>query len=134
MFKNLPKSRTSRHFERLNLLSSGPGSVIVSPEVKSVELVFNFKTGQGHVGSKKFWRDNLPRVQFHNPELPIQVLRVKTPLEEQGKIPSLLTVNFKDGKTEKLDVKNKHSDEILKEFIRITKAEPAEEIVHSIPE
>jgi large subunit ribosomal protein MRP49 len=133
MFKNLPKARLSRHFDRLNLISSGPGSLSVPQEVKSVELVFNLYTGKGHVGPKKFWRENLPRIQFYNPDLPIQVVRVKTALEEQGKVPALLKVNFQDGSSKDVDVKHKHSEEILQEFIKLTNAVPSEEIFLTPP-
>ena len=52
MFQALPNSRFSRHVERLNLLSSGAGSLLVPKEVKSVELVFKNRSIGGHLGAK----------------------------------------------------------------------------------
>jgi hypothetical protein len=52
MFKSLPKSRFSRHFQRLNLISSGPGAVEVPKDVKSVELIFKNRVADGHMGPK----------------------------------------------------------------------------------
>lgn len=96
MFKDLPKSKLSRHIQRLNLLSSGPGSVTVSPKVKSVELIFKQRSPKGHLGARRFWRDNLPRIQFHNPALPIQVMRIEPETkEEAAAVPALLRVNYR---------------------------------------
>ncbi|CDR45939.1 CYFA0S20e02080g1_1 [Cyberlindnera fabianii] len=95
MYKSLPKARFGRHFERLNLLSSGAGSVTVPAEVKSVELIFKKRTPDGHMGPRRFWRENLPRVQFHNPELPIRVVRIEPEAGEYKKVPALLKINFR---------------------------------------
>ncbi|KAH3670261.1 hypothetical protein WICMUC_004914 [Wickerhamomyces mucosus] len=125
MFKSLPKSKLSRHVDRLNLLSSGPGSVKVSANVKSIELIFKQRTPKGHMGPRRFWRENLPRIQFHNPALPIQVVRVEpTTPEEAQKIPALL-------KTRSAKIKYLLNSDILTKFIKLTDATPAQEIIHS---
>ncbi|CEP20707.1 hypothetical protein BN1211_0637 [Cyberlindnera jadinii] len=81
--------------------------------------------------TRKFWRENLPRVQFFNPSLPITVIRVEPEAGEAKQVPAVLKVEFKDGEVKKVDVKHKHSSEILKLFVKMTGATPAEEIVHT---
>lgn len=106
--------------------------------------------------TRKFWRENLPRVQFFNPSLPITVIRVEPEAGEAKQVPAVLKVEFstytrshcmtlhvyrglvliltlttEDGEVKKVDVKHKHSSEILKLFVKMTGATPAEEIVHT---
>ncbi|ODQ56723.1 hypothetical protein WICANDRAFT_107655 [Wickerhamomyces anomalus NRRL Y-366-8] len=130
MFPGLTASRFTRQITRLNLISSGPGSVTVGQNVKNVELLFKRLNTDGHMGARKFWRENLPRVQFHNPALPIQVTRVEVAnASEHAKVPAILKVTYADGKTAQVDVKNKHSSDILNDFINLTGAKPAKEVI-----
>ncbi|KAL8381054.1 hypothetical protein RB595_005377 [Gaeumannomyces hyphopodioides] len=38
-------------------------------------MEFGLKNGKGHVGPTKFWRDNLPRLKYWNPSVPMVVNR-----------------------------------------------------------
>ncbi|KAL8409400.1 hypothetical protein RB594_007723 [Gaeumannomyces avenae] len=38
-------------------------------------MEFGLKNGKGHVGPTKFWRDNLPRLKYWNPSVPMLVNR-----------------------------------------------------------
>lgn len=75
---------------------------------------------------RKFWKENLPRVQFHNPKLPIKVVRIEpdNPREDYKKVPAILKIHYADGSVKDADVKHKHSEEILEEFIKLTNAQP----------
>lgn len=52
MFPGLTKAKFTRQIARLNLISSGPGSVTVPKEVKHVELIFKRLNKGGHIGAK----------------------------------------------------------------------------------
>jgi large subunit ribosomal protein MRP49 len=92
--KSIPKSGISRQLAKLNLLASGPGSVKLPPSISRLNLKFQ-KGGiaSGHLGAQRFWKDMLPRVQFHNPQLPISVQRYSKESTETGEKP-VLTVIF----------------------------------------
>ncbi|KAI8720449.1 L51-S25-CI-B8 domain-containing protein [Fusarium sp. LHS14.1] len=66
--------------ERLNTLrrliniKCGPGAAVLPPEVTRIHMDFA-KSLKGHMGAKKFWRENLPRLKYHNPSVPMIVNR-----------------------------------------------------------
>ncbi|CAM9023881.1 unnamed protein product [Wickerhamomyces anomalus] len=95
MLPGLTASRFTRQITRLNLISSGPGSVTVGQNVKNVELLFKRLNTDGHMGASLF--TNIPTLA--------------------------------DGKTAQVDVKNKHSSDILNDFINLTGAKPAKEVI-----
>ncbi|OAA70467.1 50S ribosomal protein Mrp49 [Cordyceps fumosorosea ARSEF 2679] len=67
--------------ERLHLLRKllnlrmGPGAAILPSEVSHIHMDFALRTHNGHMGAKKFWRENLPRLKYHNPAVPMIVNR-----------------------------------------------------------
>ncbi|KAI5466890.1 hypothetical protein BGZ63DRAFT_10648 [Mariannaea sp. PMI_226] len=67
--------------ERLNLLRKlvniqcGPGAAILPPEVTRIHLDFAKRLDGGHMGARKFWLENLPRLKYHNPSIPMIVNR-----------------------------------------------------------
>ncbi|ODV94040.1 hypothetical protein PACTADRAFT_50936 [Pachysolen tannophilus NRRL Y-2460] len=129
MFKNLPNGRFTKQVARLNLISNYPSSAIKLPStISSIDLIFKRTNSAGHMGPRKFWRNNLPTVQFHNPNIPITVTRIETESKDESeKCPATLTINYQDGQKKLIDLKYKHSDEILKEFTEITQAQVVEE-------
>jgi len=52
MFPNLTRARFTRQMTRLNLISSGPGSVTVPKNVESIELLFKRTMEHGHMGPR----------------------------------------------------------------------------------
>lgn len=40
-----------------------------------IHLEFAHGSKDGHLGGRKFWKDNLPRLKYHNPEVPMIVNR-----------------------------------------------------------
>ncbi|KAF5684178.1 ribosomal MRP49 [Fusarium circinatum] len=56
-------------------LRCGPGAAILPPEVTRIHMDFATSFKNGHMGAKKFWRENLPRLKYHNPSVPMIVNR-----------------------------------------------------------
>ncbi|KAH3687050.1 hypothetical protein WICPIJ_001963 [Wickerhamomyces pijperi] len=128
MSSALPKSKLARHITRLNLLSTGPGSVKVSPTVESIELIFKQRSPKGHLGARKFWRENLPRIQYHNPHLSITVRRIEPETKKQeSEIPALLKINYNNGQESKITkIKYLFNEDILQKFVKLTDAKAVE--------
>ncbi|KAL1881101.1 hypothetical protein VTK73DRAFT_4778 [Phialemonium thermophilum] len=113
-------------------------------------MEFAQKSEGGHMGPRKFWRENLPRLKFWNPAIPMIVNRTK---EQQGA--ATMTLYFRtddrastapdtpipqlnsatDGsspapepqpgeQTIVIDMKERHSSSILDEFLEKTGAVP----------
>ncbi|KAK1754588.1 CI-B8 domain-containing protein [Echria macrotheca] len=131
-------------------IRNGPGAAILPPNVTKIHLEFARKMEGGHMGPRKFWRENLPRLKFWNPAVPMIVNRIADPLG-----PAILTVYLREGggplakadvsqpssatdgmskapppandeKVLVVDMKGLRSDEILKEFLKKTSAVPVE--------
>ncbi|PQE21018.1 50S ribosomal Mrp49 protein [Rutstroemia sp. NJR-2017a WRK4] len=69
----------------------GPGAAILPPEVTRIHMDFAFKMNDGHFGPRKFWRNCLPRLKYHNPAIPMTVNRNH---DQTG--PALMTIHFTD--------------------------------------
>ncbi|KAK2607661.1 hypothetical protein N8I77_006324 [Diaporthe amygdali] len=71
----------SRIGMRMNKLKSlvgvrnGPGAAKLPANVTKIHMEFGHKWNDGHLGPRKFWRENLPRLKYHNPEVPMIVNR-----------------------------------------------------------
>ncbi|KAM0321722.1 hypothetical protein ACHAQA_009961 [Verticillium albo-atrum] len=53
----------------------GPGAAVLPPTVSRIHLEFAKTYNNGHMGPRRFWRDILPRLKFHNPSIPMIVNR-----------------------------------------------------------
>ncbi|KAJ4254919.1 hypothetical protein NW762_009717 [Fusarium torreyae] len=62
---------------RLINLQCGPGAAVLPPEVTRIHMDFAVHLNGGHMGARKFWRENLPRLKYHNPSIPMIVNRHK---------------------------------------------------------
>lgn len=58
-------------------------------DVKRIHMDFAIKFNNGHIGARKFWRNYLPRLKYHNPAISMTVNRTK---DQDG--PAILTVFF----------------------------------------
>ncbi|KAK6535445.1 hypothetical protein TWF694_001905 [Orbilia ellipsospora] len=81
---------------KLHSIRNGTGAAILPPNVSKLSLVFNYKDSSkdnitGHMGARKFFRECLPRLQYHNPTVDMSVLRRKTP-----ELPATLTIHIQD--------------------------------------
>lgn len=74
---------------RLLDIRLGPGAVVLPHDVKRLHMDFAIKFNKGHFGARKFWRNCLPRLKYHNPAISMTVNRTK---DQDG--PASLTVFF----------------------------------------
>ncbi|KAH8888186.1 hypothetical protein GQ53DRAFT_749108 [Thozetella sp. PMI_491] len=127
----------------------GPGAAILPSDVSRIHMEFNHSLNDGHMGPRKFWRENLPRLKFWNPSIPMIVNRrrgtpgpatmtlyfrkeggaatVATPTQQtpssfEGASPAPAPVEGE--RTVTIDMKQMHSGVILKEFLEKTGAVP----------
>ncbi|KAJ2721568.1 hypothetical protein GGI07_003859 [Coemansia sp. Benny D115] len=95
-------------------LEVGPGAVKLSPKVKAVTLTLSQRTRAP--GARHFWRENLRRIQYANPALPIEVNYPREPCAPK------LDIHFSDATTESLKISGLRSEEICKQFLQKTTA------------
>ncbi|KAK7746985.1 hypothetical protein SLS53_002173 [Cytospora paraplurivora] len=69
---------------------NGPGAAKLPPNVTKIHMEFAHKWDDGNFGSRKFWRDHLPRLKYHNPQVPMIVNRTR---EQHG--PATLSIYVK---------------------------------------
>lgn len=56
-------------------MRNGPGAAKLPANVTKIHMEFAHKFNDGHMGGRRFWRENLPRLKYHNPEVPMIVNR-----------------------------------------------------------
>ncbi|CVL10764.1 related to ribosomal protein MRP49 [Fusarium proliferatum] len=130
-------------------LRCGPGAAILPPEVTRIHMDFATSFKNGHMGAKKFWRENLPRLKYHNPSVPMIVNRhsrnnkkptisiylrkpdASTPAPATRSQPSSSRNNLSkatppdaDEKIITVDMTEKHSSHILEYVLAETRAVP----------
>ncbi|KAI9734705.1 MAG: hypothetical protein M1818_006692 [Claussenomyces sp. TS43310] len=143
-----------RALKALLNIKLGPGAAILPPEVTRIHLDFAVKINDGHAGPRKFWRNCLPRLKYHNPAVPMSVTRTTN---QEG--PALLTIHFTDAtsahtipppvssttaartsvgpvaattsmpptqRTEVINMKHRTDSEILSQLMALTKARPVD--------
>jgi len=134
---------------KLISLRCGPGAAILPPEVTRIHMDFATSFKNGHMGAKKFWRENLPRLKYHNPSVPMIVNRhsrnnkkptlsiylrkpdASTPAPATRSQPSSSRNNMSkatppdaDEKIITVDMTEKHSSHILEYVLAETRAFP----------
>ncbi|KAK0107318.1 hypothetical protein ONS95_004012 [Cadophora gregata] len=78
-----------RKLRALLAIRIGPGAAVLPPEVTRIHMDFARDIEDGHYGPRKFWRNCLPRLKYHNPAVPMTVNRTN---DQSG--PALLTIHF----------------------------------------
>ncbi|ETS06566.1 hypothetical protein M419DRAFT_68870 [Trichoderma reesei RUT C-30] len=79
--------------ERLNLLRKlisikcGPGAAVLPADVTRIHMDFAIHLKGGHMGARKFWKEYLPRLKYHNPAIPMIVNR-----HDQNQNPPTMTI------------------------------------------
>ncbi|KEY70400.1 hypothetical protein S7711_06568 [Stachybotrys chartarum IBT 7711] len=147
------------NLRRLISLRCGPGAAVLPAEVTKIHMDFARKINGGHMGAKKFWRENLPKLKFHNPAVPMIINRhwnqesdsfmtiyFRSAVADSAAAPAELSVMPESSynnlakapppgpneRVVRIDMKNKNSSVILNEFIAATQAvvlQPADEDV-----
>ncbi|AEO61863.1 hypothetical protein MYCTH_2312533 [Thermothelomyces thermophilus ATCC 42464] len=128
-------------------LRNGPGAAVLPKDVTRIHMEFAHKINGGHMGPRKFFREALPRLKYWNPAVPMVVNRSHN---QEG--PATLTLYFREpgatlpadlpqpsSSTQGLakapppvegeraltiDMKNRRSEAILKEFMEKSGAVP----------
>ncbi|PHH77890.1 hypothetical protein CDD80_93 [Ophiocordyceps camponoti-rufipedis] len=139
-----------RQLSQLIKLRCGHGAAILPKEVTKIHLHFATSMFNGHMGARKFWRQYLPLLKYHNPGVPMIVNR-----HTDNESSPTLTVYFRTGpaptqpenatessfqltssrtglcpppspeeneRVEKIDMKDLHSNAILESFYSVTGA------------
>lgn len=125
MFKGLPTSKLLRQIARFNLISANPRAAYkLGPDIKRLELFLVHKNVyKPGAGLKKFWRENLPALKFHNDDVEFVVLRFVAPDKTQlSQAPCILRVHRKDGKYTDLDCSLKSNVDIMRRMVKETGA------------
>lgn len=133
MFKGLPSSRTWKQAARLNQIAGTPQTAYkFDPKYTKIELLLIQKNVFAPAfGLRRFWRQNLPTLKFHNDDVDFVLTRIATKTKEDlVKCPTKIILHHADGSVQELDCSNKHSNKILKELVALSeaKAVPKEEI------
>jgi len=126
MFKDLPSSKILKQITRLNNIAgeSHRAYKLDSTKFSKIELFLIQKNVHGpSVGLKKFWRQDLPTLKFHNDDIGFVCTRIQVDNKaDVEKCPSKILVHKTAGGAIEIDCLNKHSSEILKELARVTEA------------
>ncbi|TVY56698.1 hypothetical protein LCER1_G002726 [Lachnellula cervina] len=151
--------RMTRLKELLRLRVGG-GAAILPPEVTRLHMDFVMTYDDGHKGPRHFWRNDLRRLKFYNPAVPMTVSRTENPDD-----PALMTIHFTSAsaaastpppvpttspqtstapssptpteRTEVFNIKSRKRFEILEQLMALTNAkkiEPTEEELNEIRE
>ncbi|TVY94215.1 hypothetical protein LAWI1_G000171 [Lachnellula willkommii] len=155
--------RMTRLKELLRLRVGG-GAAILPPEVTRLHMDFVMTYDEGHKGPRHFWRNDLRRLKFYNPAIPMTVSRTENPDD-----PALMTIHFTSAsaaastsppvsttspqtstapatpsssptpteRTEVFNIKSRKRYEILEQLMALTNAkkiEPTEEELNEIRE
>lgn len=97
-----------------------------------LKLVFQYENHNGQMGARKFWNQYLPTLKFYNPELQMDVVRIRNSNQKDGTTPCYLEALDRDGRViDTLQMKNKHSDAIMDEFNQLFQREqiPEDELI-----
>ncbi|KAJ2549098.1 hypothetical protein EV175_004574 [Coemansia sp. RSA 1933] len=94
----------------LAFLETGLGATKLSPKVQQVTLTLSQRTRAS--GARHFWREHLRRLQYANPELPIQVDFPREPCAPK------LEIKFADSPADTLSIAGMRSDDICKQFLK----------------
>lgn len=130
MFKNLPVSPVLKQIARLNMIAGNPSNAFkFGSQCKKVELILQEKGVFGPaVGLKRFWRQNLPVLKFHNYDTDFFLTRVRAENKEDiKKIPAKIIVHEENGGKQEVDCKGLDNQAILAKLVEVTQATPVPE-------
>ncbi|KAI8986353.1 hypothetical protein BDB01DRAFT_785297 [Pilobolus umbonatus] len=92
-------------------LSSGPGAYKLSPKVSKIALTFAIKGNNESASARHFLQENLPRIQYNNPNITYEVNKVSDP-----SIKPTVTLHFGNGTTKTIDIPRVQSSVICDEI------------------
>lgn len=114
-------SSIAKQLSFLNKISynTKKAQVLVNPEkYLRLKLTFQVQNHNGHMGARKFWHEYLPTLQFYNPTLQIEVLRIKNENTKHAGVPCTLEVISREQNiVHSIDMRNKTDDKIMDELL-----------------
>ncbi|MCJ1353109.1 MAG: hypothetical protein MMC33_003094 [Icmadophila ericetorum] len=133
--------------QKLFAIRYGPGAALLPKDVKRIHMDFAVKIYDGHHGARKFWRNCLPRLKYHNPAVSMTINRTTdqsgpatlsiffappltdsnsptaSPAPTQSASTHHTTSNHEPfERVEAIDIKNLPESEILRRLMSATKA------------
>ncbi|KAJ1656727.1 hypothetical protein IWQ61_003752 [Dispira simplex] len=93
-------------------LTTGAGAIQLPSQVTKVTLTYQL--GSRVYGLRHFLKSALPRIQYNNPQVQVNLNRSEEPT------PPKLTVEFTNATQTVVDVKGLHSDKIYQRFVDVT--------------
>lgn len=123
--------RQKNFLNAISYTTKKPQVLIDASKYSGIRLTFQTKNNGGHMGPRQLWRKYLPTLQFYNPNLQVDIIRINNTSRTET-VPCILEIIDKQGKTvDSIDMKNRMYDDIMDEFL--TKVEhkpvPEEELV-----
>ncbi|KAI9712857.1 MAG: hypothetical protein M1820_001479 [Bogoriella megaspora] len=135
-----------RRLRTLLAVRLGPGAAVLPQDVKRIHMSFAYKINEGHMGPRKFWRQCLPRLKYHNPAVSMTVDRT---IDQSA--PAVMTLFYAPApdtdsptaspappssttsssrtpdhqpfeRTHTIDMKNRTDAQILQDLLNVTKA------------
>lgn len=124
-------SSVAKQLKYLNRISftTKEAQILINPsKYAGIKLTFQAQNHNGHMGARKFWRQYLPTLQFYNPGLKIDVVRIDNKDTKRAGVPCTLEIVSKEDKIlDQIDMKNKKDDTIMNELLQRLDFEPIPE-------
>ncbi|CAI4044471.1 mitochondrial 54S ribosomal protein mL61 SKDI_11G0530 [Saccharomyces kudriavzevii IFO 1802] len=113
-------SKVTEQLKFLNKISSTTNlpQILIDPKKYSgLRLTFQTKNHNGHMGARVFWHNYLPTLQFYNPRIKFDVVRIKNE-DKQKSVPCKLEILCQEGSvTETIDMRNKMHEDIMRDLL-----------------
>ena len=113
-------SKVAQQLKFLNKISATTRlpQILVDPKKYSgLRLTFQTKNHNGHMGARVFWHNYLPTLQFYNPRMKFDVIRIKNE-DKQKSVPCKLEILSHEGSVvETIDMRNKMHEDIMKDLL-----------------
>ncbi|CAN3372643.1 hypothetical protein DIURU_004864 [Diutina rugosa] len=127
-FRNLPSSPVLRQVARLNQIAGTTETAFrMDPsKIKAIELVLVQKNvHQPSSGLRKFWKQNLPTLQFHNNDVRFTMTRVKTASKDElAKVPASVVIHKVGDDKVVVNCLDRSPKDILRKVVHATGATP----------
>ncbi|KAF2858328.1 hypothetical protein K470DRAFT_259919 [Piedraia hortae CBS 480.64] len=99
---------------RLLDLRLGSGAVVLPKDVQRIHLRFAPRIEGGHMGPRKFWRQELRRLKYHNPGVAMTVDRTAV----NGQDDAMLSIHWDEEKVDTIRMTGLNNKEIMGEVMK----------------
>lgn len=130
-FKDLPTSPVLRQVARLNKIAGTPATAFRFDPLKVREIEVFLTQKNAHPPSKglrKFWKENMPTLRFHNDDVGFAMTRIAVNKDEDlAKMKAKIVVHTTNDGSQSINCANKDQSVILDELVKLTEAKPVPE-------